>query len=301
MTRGARCRRATTSLTRTRGRSSSSSTTPTTNSSPTVTTKFTLEVGDDFWPLPIPIVKVGEQMDVRHRRRDRRIVYRRIGRNELGAIEACRGIVEAQTEYASEGRDGLPAGIYAQKLVSDKGKHNGLYWPAQPGERASPVGPFIASAVAEGYGKVKGTAGEPQPYHGYIYRLLTSQGAAAPGGAKSYLKDGRLSGGYAVLAYPVEYEESGVESFMISNDGVLYQKDLGATDRRSRRENRRVQSGRDLDQGRLTRPRRPRRRRRSRAWIAVGPSRPIHGRAFRPRTVDAAGRASVRWRWSCCG
>lgn len=190
--------------------------------------KFTLEVGDDSWPLPIPIVKDGDQWTFDIDAGVDETVYRRIGRNELGAIEACRGVIDAQTEYASEGRDGLPAGIYAQKLVSEKGKHNGLYWPPEPDARASPVGPFIAGAAAEGYGKVKGTAANPQPYHGYVYRLLTAQGAAATGGAKSYLKDGHLSGGYALLAYPVEYEVSGVQSFIINQDGVLYQKDLGA-------------------------------------------------------------------------
>ncbi len=189
--------------------------------------KFTLEVGEDFWPVPIPIVKVGEQWTFDIDAAIDEIVYRRIGRNELGAMEALRGLVEAQADYAAESRDGVPAGTYAQKLVSDKGKRNGLYWPAQEGERASPVGPFIAEAVAEGYGKVKGTKENPRPYHGYIYRLLTAQGPAAPGGAKNYLKDGVLSGGFAVLAYPVEYEVSGVASFIISNDGVLYQKDLG--------------------------------------------------------------------------
>jgi hypothetical protein len=189
--------------------------------------KYTLEVGDDFWPSPTPIVKVGDKWTFDIDAGIDEVVYRRIGRNELGAIEACRGIVEAQTEYAAEGRDGQPAGIYAQRLVSDKGKHNGLYWPAEPGARASPVGPFIAEAVSEGYGKVKSTAADPQPYHGYIYRLLTSQGASAPGGAKSYLKNGVLSEGYAMLAYPVDYEASGVQSFIVSNAGVVYQKDLG--------------------------------------------------------------------------
>jgi Protein of unknown function (DUF2950) len=190
------------------------------------TERYTLEVGDDAWPMPIPIVKTaaGWSFDVEAGIDE--LVYRRIGSNELGAIETCRGIVEAQRRYASEGRDGQPAGVYARKLVSDPGQHNGLYWPAQPDQPASPVGPFVAEAAAEGYLKDGATAG-PEPYHGYIYRLLTAQGPAAPGGAKSYLVDGRLSGGYAVIAYPAEYRSSGVETFITNQDGVVYQQDLG--------------------------------------------------------------------------
>jgi len=188
---------------------------------------FTLEVGEDEWPVPIPIVKVGDTWSFDIDAGIDELVYRRIGRNELGAIETCRGIVEAQQDYASQGHDGLPAGSYAQKLVSDAGKHNGLYWKSSPDERASPVGPFIAQAAAEGY-RATGTAEKPAPYHGYIYRLLTAQGPAASGGARSYLDKGQLTGGFAVVAYPVDYESSGVETFIINHDGVLYQKNLGA-------------------------------------------------------------------------
>jgi len=190
--------------------------------------KFTLEVGEDEWPVPIPIIKIGDNtwsFDIDAGIDE--LVYRRIGRNELGAIETCRGIVDAQKDYASQGHDGLPAGIYAQKLVSDAGKHNGLYWKSAPDERASPVGPFIAEAAAEGY-RATGTAQKPAPYHGYIYRLLKAQGPAASGGARSYLDKGQLTGGFAVVAYPVDYESSGVETFIINQDGVLYQKNLGA-------------------------------------------------------------------------
>jgi hypothetical protein len=191
--------------------------------------KFTLEVGEDEWPVPIPIIKVGDKWSFDIDAGIDEIAYRRIGRNELGAIETCRGIAEAQVEYASREHDGLPTGIYAQKLVSDAGKQNGLYWKPQPDERASPIGPFLAEAAAEGYGLGSSSAAKPQPYHGYIYRLLTAQGPAAVGGARSYLDDkGKLSGGFAVLAYPVDYESSGVATFIINQDGVLYQKDLGA-------------------------------------------------------------------------
>lgn len=188
--------------------------------------KFTLEVGEDEWPVPIPIIRVGDKWSFDIDAGIDELVYRRIGRNELGAIETSRGIVEAQQEYASREHDGQPAGIYAQKLVSDPGKQNGLYWKSQPDERASPIGPFIAEAAAEGYRA--GSAAKPLPYHGYVYRLLTAQGPAAVGGARSYIDKGKLTGGFAVLAYPVDYESSGVETFIINQDGVLYQKDLGA-------------------------------------------------------------------------
>jgi DUF2950 family protein len=187
--------------------------------------KYVLDVGDDGWEMPVPIVKTADQWTFDVDAGIDEVVYRRIGRNELGAIQTCRGIVAAQNEYASESRDGQPPGTYAQKFASDPGKHDGLYWAADTDERASPIGPFVAQAAAEGYRK--NDAGGAQPYHGYIYRLLTAQGPAAPGGARSYLQNGRLTGGFAVLAYPVDYENSGVQTFLIGQDGVLYQKDLG--------------------------------------------------------------------------
>ena len=153
------------------------------------------------------------------------MVYRRIGRNELGAIETLRGIVDGQADYAAEGRDGLPAGIYARRLMSSPGKHDGLYWPTQPDESASPVGPFVASASTEGYTPGEGADGNT--YHGYRYRLLTSQGASAEGGARDYLEGGLLKGGFAVVAYPASYRVSGVQTFLISHDGVVYQQDRG--------------------------------------------------------------------------
>ncbi len=182
----------------------------------------TLVVGADDWPTPIPIVRDGERWYFDSARGHDEIINRRIGANELGAIAVCEGYVAAQKEYASRGHDGLPAGIYAQKLVSDEGKHNGLYWPQVPGKPMSPMGPAVADASAEGY-----TPGTPEPYHGYYYRLLKEQGPAADGGAKSYLVDSQLSGGFALLAYPANYGVNGVMTFMVNQDGNVLQKDLG--------------------------------------------------------------------------
>ena len=179
-----------------------------------------LQVGAKDWELPIPIVLVDGRWHFDTAAGKQEIIYRRIGDNELGAIASCRGAMAAQRDYAAEGHDGLPAGIYAAKLRSDPGKQNGLYWEAKEGEPESPAGPFLAQAAEEGYGK-------GDPYHGYYYRSLKAQGAAAPGGAKSYLVDGVLKGGVALIAYPAQYKVSGVMTFIINQDGVVYQKDLG--------------------------------------------------------------------------
>ena len=179
-----------------------------------------LQVGAKDWELPIPIVLADGRWHFDTAAGKQEIIYRRIGNNELGAIAVCRGTIAAQRDYAAEGHDGLPAGIYAGKLRSDPGKHNGLYWEAADGEPASPAGPFLAQAAEEGYQK-------GDPYHGYYYRGLKAQGAAAPGGAKSYLVDGVLKGGVALIAYPAQYKVSGVMTFVINQDGVVYQKDLG--------------------------------------------------------------------------
>jgi len=181
-----------------------------------------LTIGANDWPMPIPIVRDGSTWYFDSARGHDEILHRRIGENELGAIAVCQGYVAAQQEYAAKGHDGLPAGIYAQKLVSDEGKHNGLYWPEVPGKPMSPMGPAIAAASAEGY-----TAGDPAPYHGYFYKLLKEQGPDAPGGAKSYLVDGKLSGGFALLAYPANYGNGGIMTFLVDQDGVILQKDLG--------------------------------------------------------------------------
>jgi hypothetical protein len=182
----------------------------------------TLIVGDDDWPFTIPIVESEGLWFLDGEAGAEEIVYRRIGNNELGAIAVCHGIVEAQQEYAAQGHDGDEAGIYALKLISDEGTHNGLYWPTTKGENPSPAGKFVARAASEGYRRGKRT-----PYHGYFYRLLYRQGAAAEGGAREYFVDGLLTGGFAVIASPAEYGVSGVMTFIVNQDGVVFQKDLG--------------------------------------------------------------------------
>lgn len=186
---------------------------------------FTLQVGEDEWPLPIPVVKRDGKWLLDGAAGAQEIVYRRIGRNELGAIAVCHGFLDAQTEYAAEGRDGNEAGIYATKLLSSPGRHDGLYWPTAENATPSPAGDAVADAAEEGY-RVAG-AGERVPYHGYYYRLLFSQGANAPGGAMDYFVDGQLTQGVALLAWPAEYGVSGITTFMINHDGVIYENDLG--------------------------------------------------------------------------
>ena len=150
------------------------------------------------------------------------IVYRRVGRNELGAIAVMNGYVSAQLDYAAVPHDGNPAGVYAERLMSDEGRQNGLYYPTAEGEPESPVGEFIAAAASEGY-----RAGAAQAYHGYRYRPLYGQTAAASGGAMSYYEDGLLVNGFALIAWPAEYGVSGVMTFIVNQDGVVFQKDLG--------------------------------------------------------------------------
>ena len=184
----------------------------------------TLVVGNDDWPMPIPLVKTDGRWRFDGEAGVEELIYRRVGANELGAIDVCRGFVEAQIEYASEGRDGDPAGIYALKLVSDEGLQNGLYWPTAEGEPPSPAGPFVAAAADEGYRRVEG---ERMPYHGYYYRMLYAQGANANGGARDYFKYGLLTEGFALVAWPADYGSSGVMTFIVNQDGVVFQKDLG--------------------------------------------------------------------------
>ncbi|MEE4147195.1 MAG: DUF2950 domain-containing protein [Halieaceae bacterium] len=183
-----------------------------------------LQVGPEDWPLPTPFTEIDGKWYVDGAAGADEIIYRRIGRNELGAIAVCRGFVDAQIDYAAEGHDGNDPGIFAAKLRSDPGQHNGLYWQADEGEPESPIGEAVARAAAEGY---RAVAGKRKPYHGYYYRMLYAQGANANGGAMEYFQDGVLSGGVALLAWPANYEASGVKSFMVNQEGVVYEKDLG--------------------------------------------------------------------------
>jgi hypothetical protein len=181
----------------------------------------TLQVGAEDWPMPVPIVRKDGKWRLDGAAGADEVVYRRIGRNELGAISVCRGFVDAENDYAAVDHDGEGAGVYAHKLVSDPGTQNGLYWEPRPGEAESPVGPFLAAAASEGY---KAGAGA---YHGYRYRPLFRQTDNASGGAKDYFERGVLKNGFALVAWPAEYGVSGVMTFIVNQDGVVFQKDLG--------------------------------------------------------------------------
>ena len=178
-----------------------------------------LYVGANNWPVPIPLVKNsgGWAFDTAAGKEE--LLYRRIGRNELFTIKVLRDLVDAQQEYAAD------KGQFAENILSDAGKQNGLYWPAAPGQPESPIGPLVASAAVEGY--MPDVNGAPVPFHGYYYRELTRQGKNAPGGAKRYLVKGKMTKGFAFLAYPADYRSSGVTTFMVNQDGVIVQKDLG--------------------------------------------------------------------------
>ena len=183
--------------------------------------KAILILGKDDFPFPIPLrhSRSGWEFDAAEGRIE--ILYRRIGRNELEAIQTARAFVDAENEYADKDRGAGP-GVYAQRIVSSPGKKDGLYWPPDGDE--SPLGELAAKASAEGY---KVGTGEPQPYHGYYYRILTRQGPNAPGGEMDYVVNGKMIGGFALVAYPDEYGNSGVMTFVVNHKGEVYQKDLG--------------------------------------------------------------------------
>jgi hypothetical protein len=182
-----------------------------------------LQVGPGNWPFPFPIVRDGKMWYFDVDRGNEEIIYRRVGRNELGAIAVCEGYVQSQIEYASKGHDGHPSGIYAQRFHSETGEQNGLYWVTSGGKPASPMGPLVADAAAEPQQSATSTT----PYSGYLYKILTAQGPEADGGAKSYMVNGKLTGGFALVAYPAHYGSSGIMTFIVNQDGVIYQQDLG--------------------------------------------------------------------------
>lgn len=191
----------------------------------------TLIIGTNEWPFPIPIVKEENRYWFNTNAGAEEITNRRVGLNELSTIQSLLALVDAEREYAAEDRDGDGLLEYARKFHSDPGTKNGLYWKNKEGEMPSPAGPLFARARQEGYDASE-SADTLQPYHGYFYKLLTSQGSNAAGGAFDYLVKGKLIGGFAVVAYPAEYGNSGVMTFLVNHEGVVYQKDLGRTTER---------------------------------------------------------------------
>lgn len=184
-----------------------------------------LLMGADEWPFPIPLVKEGARWRFDAEAGREEILNRRVGKNELETIETCRAIVEAQREYAIQDWDGNGLNEYAQRFRSTQGKRDGLFWETQEGEALSPLGPLAAEAAQDGY--AVGTDPAPAAFHGYYYKVLTAQGPHAADGAYEYLVKGRMVGGFAVVAYPAEYGNSGVMTFIVNHAGVVYQKDLG--------------------------------------------------------------------------
>jgi hypothetical protein len=183
--------------------------------------KAVLIIGNEDWPFPIPLVRKNGSWRFDTAAGRDEILFRRIGRNELNAVQASLAYVDAQHEYAEKGIGGN--GVYAQRIVSQPGKKDGLYWPAQSGEDESPLGELAAAASTAGY-----RAGQQRaPYHGYYYKILTRQGPNAPGGALDYIARGKMIGGFALVAYPAEYRNSGVMTFLVNHQGDIYEKDLG--------------------------------------------------------------------------
>lgn len=185
--------------------------------------KRILLIGEQDWPFPVPVVKYRTlwRFDPAEGREE--ILFRRIGRNELNTIQVCLAYVDAQNEYASTNPEKASVPTYAQRFMSRPGKKDGLYWPDDAQGAKSPLGEAVAAATREGYR----FGDSPIPYHGYYFKILTGQGAAAPGGAINYVVKDRMVGGFALIAYPAEYGNSGVMTFLVNHAGVIYQKDLG--------------------------------------------------------------------------
>jgi hypothetical protein len=188
-------------------------------------TEMILDVGKDDWPFPIPLVKKDGRWYFDTNAGKQELLNRRIGRNELSTLETVRAYVDAQREYASHDRNGSEVLQYAQKFASTPGKKDGLYWSPDLDGEISPLGPFVAEAYEEGYRKK--ASGEPVPYHGYHFKILTHQGPHAPGGRYNYIINGNMIAGFALVAWPAQYGESGIMTFIVNQQGKVYQKDLG--------------------------------------------------------------------------
>ena len=190
--------------------------------------QYVLEVGTDLWPFPVPIVKKDGRWFFDTEVGKDELLGRRIGQNELVTLEAMRAYVDAQREYASQDRDGDKVLEYAQRMSSSPGKMDGLYWPTELNGEVSPLGPLVGEAQGEGYFRTPAaTDAGPQPFHGYLFKILTRQGAHAPGGKHDYIINGNMIGGYALVGWPAEYGVSGVMTFIVNQQGRIYQKDLG--------------------------------------------------------------------------
>jgi len=187
--------------------------------------KVVLNIGAENWPFPIPIVKKGDTWFFDTAAGKEEIINRHIGEDEINAIGVCRTYVGAQRQYASKDRDGSEVLKYAQKFKSTEGKKDGLFWESAANEETSPYGPLVAEAREEGYGPKKGN--EPHPFHGYIFRILTAQGPRAPGGKYNYIINGNMIGGFAMVAYPFKWGESGIMTFIVNQQGKVYQRNLG--------------------------------------------------------------------------
>jgi len=185
--------------------------------------KATIIIGQQDYPLPIPLVRKDGQWRFDTAAGREEILLRRIGRNELDAIQSCLAYVDAQNEYAEKDRTGSGMNTYAQRIVSSPGKKDGLYWPTAPGEEPSPLGELVAEATSQGYRVGDGRA----PFHGYYFKILTKQGPTAPGGELDYIVRDKMIGGFALVAYPADYQNSGVMTFIVNHSGDVFQKDLG--------------------------------------------------------------------------
>jgi hypothetical protein len=189
--------------------------------------KVTLTIGADGWPFPIPLIKTASGWRFDTAAGVDELLCRRVGEDELNAIEVCRAYVDAQREYAQTDWDGDEILEYAERILSSEGKKDGLYWPVTDGETISPLGELVAAAQDKGYKKLKNASGEPQPYEGYFFRVLKRQGPAAPGGRYNYMINGHMIGGFALVAFPHDWGRSGIMTFIVNQQGKVYEKNLG--------------------------------------------------------------------------